>query len=204
MDEEHFIDLMEEYSNFRGNLEIRISNSSISSGEEVCYIIDEFWNDELFNCFNEFNNLKKISLPKKTPNFINDIPTLIDWIKNKKKFKLISKDLICFIYKNKLKMNSLVNYYCGNKKLIIDYIDKKEDSLLLVNPIESQSENNIFFISSTIKNKIPLFRFILIKSSNIGDINNDLNNNTIIYSYNEYTKNISSNYSNFAHQNNIR
>ena len=201
MNEVDFLDLMEEYSRFRSTFKIQINNSSISSGKDDCYIIDEYWNVNLINCFQQYNKSRSIILPGKNPNFINDIPTLIDCIKKKKKFKLISKDLIFLINKNKLKMDSLVNYYCGNRKLIIEYKYKNDDSILIINPLEYQSENNIFFISTKSRKKILLYKYILIKSNNIEEINAELNSNVFIYSFNEYIQNINSNYSNFNRKN---
>ena len=198
MNEKYFNDLINEYSRFKENLEYQIKYPSVSTGEDDCYIIDESWDASLNFCFQKYVNSRTISLPRKTPSFINDIPTLIDYIKKKKKFKLISKYLIFLIYKSELNKNSPVNYYCGNNNLIIDYKNKIEDSLLIVNPLLYQSEHNIFFISIANQNKIPLFKYIIIKCSTNGKIKGHSNNNAYIYSFNEYIQNIN------PQQNNIK
>ena len=154
MDEKDFISLENDYSQFRENLNKEINNFRILIGIDDCYIIDEYWNNQLVNCFKKYNISKNISLPKTFPDFINDNTTLINCIKNKIKFKLIKKDIIYKIYKeNDLKINNLVTYYGGKGKLIIEYKNIKEDSILIINPLEEvHYENNIFFISTNRKN----------------------------------------------------
>ena len=78
--------------------------------------------------------------------------------------ELISKNIIRFIYQNDLNYNSIVNYYAGNGKLIIEFQDKYEDdSILLFNPLEKCNIEKNIFIFSTIKynNKISLYRYII-------------------------------------------
>ena len=94
MNDTKFKELKEEYSRFRENLETEINNSKISIGEDDCYIIDEYWNNQLVNCFQKYDNSGTISLPKTNPDFINDNLTLINSIKNKIKLKLINKNVI--------------------------------------------------------------------------------------------------------------
>ena len=146
MEEKKFRTLKEEYYRFRENFEKEINNTKNLIGENDCFIIDDYWNKQLVKCFKRYDDLGTISLPKTKPDFINDNNTLINSIRNKIKFKLINKEVIYSIYERKeLKLNSFVNYYIGNGKLIIEYKDIKEDSILLINPLEEeQNENNIF------------------------------------------------------------
>ena len=84
MDEEEFNRIINEYYNFRSNFSDNINNSSINLSNEVCYLIEENWIDNLKKGYNEYKNLKKKNelneefdysdlLPEEEPNFINII-----------------------------------------------------------------------------------------------------------------------------------
>ena len=114
---------------------------------------------------------------------------------------MINKNVIYSIYgRDALKLNNLVNYYGGKGKLIIENKNNKEDSILLINPLkEEQNENNIFFISTNRQNsKYRLYKNIIMNNLQIGILNDF---NSIIYSFNEYFQNNNKKKSTFEHIN---
>jgi len=124
MNEEVFKNLINHYFRFRDNLKNKIYNNNISFANEDCYLIEKNWSQALLNCFSIYKNTRYLSLPKYSPNFINNYVDLIKCIKNKKKFELISKNIIRIIYQDELKNNNIVNYYGGYGQLIIEYKKK--------------------------------------------------------------------------------
>ena len=164
MNENIFNRLINEYINFREKIKIKINQSFFFYGLEDCYLIDELCIDNLKICFKIYKKTGNLSLPEINPKFINDISEYIYYIKNKRNSKLISKNLINNIYRNELKNNSIVNYYGGNGKLIIEFKYKYEDdSILLFNPLEKCNIEKNIFIFSTIRynDKISLYKYII-------------------------------------------
>ena len=107
------------------------------------------------------------------PQFINSFLDVINCIKNNKIFKLISKSFINSLYKKNnldiLKPN-IFEYYGGNNKIIIkinniiNYIDKNDKALLIINPYDKDKIiNNTFII--LINDKI-FYRKILSEKNN--------------------------------------
>ena len=86
-------------------------------------------------------------MPKNPPEFLNNIDSAIDYLKTDK-FKLISKELINLIFdENDLNNINLVNYYSGYNKIIIEFFGEEEiNALLMYNPLEQISKNDIIYI----------------------------------------------------------
>ena len=199
MNELAFINFQNIYSKFRTRLKNIVNDTNICSSYEDCYLINKNWNEELAICF--INNKKKriLSLQDRKPIFINSIQELIKNIHN---CRLISKTIINFFYKKELKTNTLVKYYGGNGKLIIEFKDKFiQDSILLIKPLEdNQNENNIFFISTNRHDKSSLYNSIITKKICTFE---DSDNKSIIFSFKDYIQNInrSGNFSFINHKN---
>jgi len=171
MNEETFIESMNEYYSYRSKLD-KISNESNSIINDFCYLIDENWFNELIKNYQRFINTKNISIgiefnklinfPKRGPYFINNFTELIEIIKNKIEFKLISRNLMELICKKEyLKKFNYVKYYGKNNKLIIEYQIKDENkSLLIVDPFEL-IKREIFIIIFNDIDKRKLYENIL-------------------------------------------
>ena len=182
MDEEDgFDEIMDEYYNFRSNFSDNINNSSISLSNEVCYLIEENWIDNLKEGYNEYKNLKKKNelneefdysdlLPEEEPNFINDFSSILKYITNNKKLKCTSKKLFELIYeKNELKDENYIKYYSGNNKLIIEY-ENDNKAILLIDPLNQKKiKNNISIILIKDNKKNQLFKNLLSNKNNISD-----------------------------------
>ena len=184
---ENSISLKDNYQNFRNELTNNIKNLSISMESEDCYLVEESTDETLFNDFDNFknqmildNNVNNDLYQKNVIVIVNDFSSIINCLKNNKKLKLISKQLIKTLYEeNSLKQYNCVNYYSGNNKLIIEYKDNKyNNALLLINPLEENGNNKkIFLISLNSKDKYTLFKELL---NNHDNLNQELNNNNII------------------------
>ena len=199
MDEETFISLSSEYYIFRKQLVKNLKSSKISIDPKDCYLIEESWLNNIINSFNKYENLKKQKrvnhnfnfinwLPENDPEFINDIPSILNCIKNNKKFKLVSKNLMEYIYDKKdLIEENYIKYYSGNNKLIIEYKENgkiKENNdhkaLLIINPCDlSKTKKRAFII--TIKNRDKLMLYKEILSEEDFDIESMQNNNDIVF-----------------------
>ena len=76
MDKDYFNSIKEEYYDFEDYLSDLIIDSEISLNNENCYLIEESWNKELIECFEECQEKKKISdynnfLPEYLPDFVD-------------------------------------------------------------------------------------------------------------------------------------
>ena len=174
--DEHSISLKEEYNNFRNELTKNIKNIPNNIESEDCYLIEESINNKIFEYFNNHNDIlnNKINInfnEKTIPNIIiNDFNSCIKSLKNKKKLKLISKQLIEAIYKgNDLRQFNNIKYYAGNNKIIIEFKEQEDNkALLLINPLEeNDKKENIFIISTKNKNKNYIFEELLNKNDNL-------------------------------------
>ena len=173
MEEDKFNSIINEYYDFRTSLSDNINNSSISLNNELCYLIEENWFDNLKEGFNEYKNLKKRNklsenfdyydlLPEIDPKFINNFSIILKSIKDNKKLRCISKKLLELIYdKNDLKDYNYIKYYSGNNKLIIEY-ENDNKAILLIDPFnQKEIKNNINIILIKDKEKKQLFENIL-------------------------------------------
>ena len=181
MDEETFISLSSEYYIFRKQLVKNLKTPKITIEPKDCYLIEESWINDIINSFNKYDNLKKQKrvnhnfnfinwLPENDPEFINDIPSILNCIKNNKKFKLVSKNFMEYIYDKKdLIEENYIKYYSGNNKLIIEYKENgkiKENNdhkaLLIINPCDlSKTKKRAFIITIKNRDKLMLYKEIL-------------------------------------------
>ena len=174
MDEDSYISIKNDYYNFREELAKKIKSPSISMNNEDSYLIEESWHNQLLDYFGKYDTLKeqgKINkntdfldfLPKLEGEFINNFSQIIKCIKDNKKMKLISHELIESIYKkDDLNDLNIIKYYAGNNKIIIEYKNNDKKALLIVNPLnENNLEEKAFIISIKKEEKINLFEDIL-------------------------------------------
>ena len=172
-----------EYWAFRKQLENDINGSPNFNPSEDCFLIEEIYmkefekNNNYPNLSNSFQNVKEL---EKKIAIINDFNDAIKHINSDIKLKLVSKRIFELMdFKNILKNNNMVNYYCGNKILIIEFkINEGNKSILISNYSKDiQSKNNIYIIN---KSK-ELYKNILSKKTNLNNLNNEE-----IFSFNNY------------------
>jgi len=217
MDEQFINNVINKYKFFRQNLEEQIKNNQIKLQNNDCYLIKDNWDIALSRVINSYELQKKFkrnnanfTLPKQNPEFINDISSFVECISIRKwnRFKLISKELIDLVNEKlnlKLYQNSIVKYYTGNNKLIIEFKNKNENNAILINgPL---SKYYIFYFIEIKKNdwenKSLYNKILSIKELNEKIIKEEFNN--IIISRKEFINNKNNNSSiknNFNKQNN--
>ena len=103
MENKDFNKIMNEYFSFKERLINKIKNKTISLNNEDCYLINESWNNKYEYCYKAYNKIEEqnknfqFNIPfDENPEFINNFNTITYYIKNDKKFKLISKNIIDF------------------------------------------------------------------------------------------------------------
>ncbi len=119
----------------------------------IAILIEESWakileNNTIYVEKHRRDLLPNVSFPEKAPLFINDFSGAINLLKKNKKFKLIHKSLLQYVYqKNYLKNNFCVLYYCSNNRLIIEFQKGNEDkALLILNPLNNNIKDSIYII----------------------------------------------------------
>ena len=177
MNEKIFKIFMKAYNEFRTNLFGNINNTNkllFTKNSEDCYLIEENWINYYINCFDQYNKNNRslesiISFQKYKPNFINDFKTIITYLKNEKKLKLINKNLLELLFSENDLINIPIKYYGGNDKIIIEYKDKKDaKALLLINPLNQNSIiNRVYILSINNKQKLLLYIDLLSEENNL-------------------------------------
>ena len=117
MDKQKIISSKPVYDSFRNELKNKIINRNISINNNQCYLINDNWVDEYIKAFNNINKPRekykrnsKLNFFK--PDVLNDFSSIINYLKNEKKFKLINKEFMEFIFnKKELNQNNLINYF---------------------------------------------------------------------------------------------
>ena len=170
-----------QYSSFRTNLEKDANGPPNLKPSEDCFLIEESYIKE-FEKNNIFPNLSNsyqdVNVLKKIPTIINDFDDAINHINYNIKLKLVGVKLFELMgFKNNLTNTNIVNYYGGNKKLIIEFKINRENKALFLNNYSKdiQSKSNIYIIN---KSK-DLYNNILSNKINI-------NNNKEIIGFYKY------------------
>ena len=190
MTEQEITKIKENYDLFKKDLENKLSNKEITINNKECYLIKEYWMNVFIRSYNNQQSTPKyktkytkrntntsFSLPTKGPEFLNDITSVIDCLKNGINFILVNKELMEFVFKNnknELRNYKCISYYTGNKKIIIEFKSNNENnSLLLFDPLKI-NKKNAYLIEKTKygRNNIILYENILNKF-NTYLINND-------------------------------
>ena len=211
MNEQTIKKIIKEFETFTNDLNNDINSNSYSKilNYKECFLIKEDWYNELSQIISDKNEkdykIKKL-ISNKMPEIINNIDSVIKLINNNINCKLVSSNLIRLGYNNKINLNSFsrVHYYAGNNKLIIEYMDKKEnDAILLLNPMENMNIQQIFIFRIINKNPEKMNFYKELITNNELDLNYFQRNNNII-NYKEYNsrKEISSCFPNNIKNNN--
>ena len=218
MNEQAVNNLINKYKFFRQNLEEQIKSNQIKLQNNDCYLIKDNWDIALSRVINSYelqkkSNYKKYSsstftLPDQNPEFINGISSLVEFINKRNKFKLISKELIDLVNKKlnlNLYQNSIVKYYTGNNKCIIEFKGKNENNAILINCLSLKYYTTYFIEikNNDLQNKTLYNKILSIKELNEKIRKDEFNN--IIFSEKEFINNKnnnSSNNNNFNKQNN--
>ena len=201
------------YNTFKDELKADIKNNTITKGKD-CYLIKKPWDSELYkNIINNYNrnsytrkssrfhhdttNNNTLNLPTNSPEFINDIKTIISCIKDGEELKLQNPKLIDFIDKKKrlIVKKNLLNYLAGNNKILLELPDNKyktEDEVLLIDNAFSVPEGiskimrNVYLIKYKVKSfrmrykKDELYELLLsptkVEKLNLDSYKNDNSN----------------------------
>ena len=162
---------MNEFKTFRTTFETRIKKNNITYYDNDCYLIENRWYNELEknvkisekinSQFPKNNGVysrnisnPKVSFPKGSPIFINEINKAIEYLKSNNKPQLISTKIMSKIIKKEdLNNKKVVKYFPGFNNLIIIFIGNEyNNGLFLFNPLGENDKNNILF-SFIIKNR---------------------------------------------------
>ncbi len=135
MNEQSFLKIKKEYE----ELERNIKKNYILLYNKESYIIKDSWINDYFQYNNNIGSEASFTKSNKDPEIINDISSAINCLKNNTKFKIISKQLMMpIINNNELNKYKSINYYTGNNKIIIEFIESDENKcLLLINPLNN-------------------------------------------------------------------
>jgi hypothetical protein len=179
----------------------RIQSNEITGSLNEYYLIDDKTFETYFNNTIDPNYTSNDYIDYRFhPEIIYDISSAIKALKNYKKLKLVKKDLmksICDL--NYLRYYKTVSFYCGNNKLIIEFVGKfTNNALLIVNPLDSIIDNSIYsFVIAfrTLNNCKENLYISLLNNDNINlnkNVVKNLQNNNIIINKNfdEYIEDI--------------
>ena len=146
MDEQFINKVINKYKSFRQTFEEQIKSNQIKLQNNECYLIKDYWEKEINRIITNYESSKKskytkysstnFALPKQNPEFINDISSFVECINKWNKFKLISKEFFSLVNEKlnlNLSQNSIIKYYAGNNKLIIEFKGKNENNAILIN-----------------------------------------------------------------------
>ena len=142
--------LIKEYNLFESSLNDKLKSTIPITIGNYCYIIKE----NQFNKINKLINYKKnnhlekdkdnsniLTFKNEQPEFIDDISSFLDCLSNKINIKFINLKFLELLYdKDILKNHNQVSFYSGNNKIIIEYKEKQNNALLLINPLETISK----------------------------------------------------------------
>ena len=200
MDEEDFNIIIKEYKSFKQKLSKDIISSSIESGD--CYLIEDYWTEEFEKSINNYddNKKKKHKIVKDYSKFIPDyikninyFSTIINCLQNNKKFELVSKELLESSYEqDDMKSDIISKYYSGNKKLIIELKDDKDNknnnSLLLIDPLnKNEIQKRAYVISSKKGERGKTFYESLIKKDKFNSKSEEIENDIVIFPFEKYS-----------------
>ena len=91
------------------------------------------------------NNSIKLALKNEKPEFIDDISSILDCLNNKIKIKFMNIKLLEYLYdKDILKDHNQISFWSGNNKIIIEFKDRQDIFLFIVNPLENISKIMLF------------------------------------------------------------
>ena len=151
MEEQNFLSFMENYTQYKEMLNKKLNGKINKIEYEECFLVDNYWFDNLSFYYKSYNNMKKYKLkytnkknsyfPKGNPQFIQSIFETINYINSKKKFTIINNKIMELLNQEKLKNSKLFKIYIGYQKLIIEDPNNYNDALLFSNPLDENIDN---------------------------------------------------------------
>ena len=142
--------IIKEYNLFESSLNDKLKSTIPITIGNYCYIIKENWFNKINKLINyeKNNQLEKdkdnsniLTFKNEQPEFIDDISSFLDCLSKKINIKFINLKLLELLYdKDILKNHNQVSFYSGNNKIIIEYKEKQNNALLLINPLETISK----------------------------------------------------------------
>ena len=194
MDEEDFKKIIKNYDSFKQKKLKDINSSFIKS--EDCYLIEDYWIDELEKFINNYKNNKNkkvkdysVFIPDYITN-INSFSTIINCIQNHKKLAIVSKKLLELSYdEDDLKSDICIKYYSGNNKLIIELKDDKDNknnnSILLIDPLNQNEIQKRAYVISSKNGNISYEK--LIEKGNFKNESEEIENDIVIFPFEKYS-----------------
>jgi hypothetical protein len=194
---------------FEDELFDNIKSAAITGNKYECFLTYEDYKEKIFkkninpyfiynDNFRDYNN--NSFFQENENRFIENISSALQILKYNKKLRLVTKNYMRrFYHINFLRYFKTVNYYCGFNKLIIEFYGKySSNALLIVNPLESIIDNNMYsfvFAFRTLNNsREDLYTYLLEYDYDIlnEDIINSLKNNNIFitYEFEKYIKDV--------------
>ena len=157
-----FNPLKEKYDEtFKKELERNINDEKIKLyNKDIYYLIND---SNLNNPAIQY--YKNITFSKGYIKFIDNFSSLINCLKNKSNYRLITRNLLeLLLSQDELNKHKQVLYYSGNKKIIIEFKDNSEPKALLVfNPLKVEKEICIIKKYYNEKENKKLYDYILSK-----------------------------------------
>ena len=145
----------EENDSFEDELFYNIKSSKLTGNTEDCYLMLEEYKDKFLknninpyyaynNNFRGYNNNSYFN--EIEYRIIENITSALHILKYNKRLRLVPKNYLRrFYHINYLRYFKTVNYYCGFNKLIIEFYGKySSNALLIVNPLESIIDDNMY------------------------------------------------------------
>ena len=168
MNEKLYFEIKNKYLNFSENFPKNIQKSLKINESQDFYLIEDSWIvklKDIFEDYNKNNNENKNEIRKEfnylsffqknCPKFINSFSAAVNYLKNEKHFKIISKELIDAAYSKKdLNLNNFITFFTGNNKLLIAFKDNNHyKSILLLNALDDINQKLFVIFISNIENK---------------------------------------------------
>ena len=172
----NIISLIQEYYKWKTKIMNSINSSQITLYSEDCCICEESFINEFEDLLNNFMNRKNynpnisMQFPKIDEIFINNFSQIIAKLQNNIKLKLINLLTLNIMYNKKPQRNlPLVKFYAGNKRIIIEFKENKDNkALLLINPLEQSHfdyKDKAFILMINKEQKINIFKVILMEKN---------------------------------------
>ena len=169
MDEQFINKVINKFKSFRQAFEEQIKENQIKLQKNESYLIKDYWDKEINRIIINYEPSKKpkytkysstiFTLPKQNPEFINDISSFVECMNKRNKFKLISNEFNDFVNEKlnlNLSQNSIIKYYTGRNKLIIEFKGKNENNTILINsPLSIYYK--VYFIEKKMIGKIKVY-----------------------------------------------
>ena len=181
--------LIQEYYKWKSKITNSINSSQIILYSEDYCICEESFINEFEDLLKNYMNRKNynpnigIQFPKIDKIFINNFNQIISKLQNNIKLRLINLSTINIMYNKNAQQNlPVVKFYAGNKRIIIEFKENKDNkALLLINSLEQNQfdyKDKAYIIKINKEQKMNIFKLILM-AKNIYDLLPELIENGI-------------------------